>query len=203
VSQREAWDRWHATHQVESTSPTALMGLHGIVHRLHGNTVFLDVGVGVGEMARFLSGLGVTVDCVDISPVAGEQVARVARRFYLADEIEEIGTETYDLALSHLVAQHTEDPDFIRQTKHVYRALARGGTYSIQFAGSDLGEASRVAPSATEVGHVVRTPVEAVALCGKACPGAEVGLLRAPERWASTNTGDHTYYFYIHVTKPR
>lgn len=199
MSQREAWDRWHTRGEVESTSPEGLFALHRVRPRKGSN--FLDVGVGVGDMARAALGLGAIVDAVDISPVAGEQVKGIVRRFYLADDIADLPSNEYRLALSHLVAQHTEDADFAFQTGQIYRALRAGGVYSIQFAGSDKGLASRVTPSMAEVGHVVRAPGEAISLCEAVCPGAEVGLVSEPERWPAPKDG--TYYYYIHVKKPK
>lgn len=194
---RAAWDGWHSRGEVESTSPEALLHLHEVV--ISPGMVFLDVGVGVGAMAKAAVEWGAVVDALDVSEVAGQQLSGVVRRFYLAAEIEELPTEEYDLALSHLVAQHMLDQELRQQSEHIYRALRPGGVFTIQFAGSDQGAADRLLPSTDCVGHMVRSPDEAFQ-CLHHRPG-EARLIRDPERWADTNTGIATYYYYIHVTK--
>lgn len=194
---RAAWDGWHSRGEVESTSPAGLLELHEV--EITPGMVFLDVGVGVGAMTRAAIEWGAIVDALDVSEVAGQQVSGIVRRFYLADQLEELPTEEYDVALSHLVAQHMLDDELREQSEQIYRALRTGGVFTIQFAGSDLGGVDRLLPSMTCVGHMVRSPEEALR-CLYYRPG-EARLIREPERWSDTNTGMATYYYYIHVTK--
>jgi SAM-dependent methyltransferase len=201
VNQRAAWNAWHEKGDVESTDPQAVMNIHAV--NLSADSVFLDVGVGVGMMARYAVGRGAVVDALDIADAARAHVDGIVRRFYLASEIDGLPTTEYSLALAHLVAQHMMDDDLTRQIDQVYRSLRFGGVYSIQFAGSDRGEEVRIIPSKSCVGHMVRTPEEAMALCLASAMGSLVHLVRPPERWPHTNTGHQTYYYYIHIRKPK
>lgn len=194
MSQRAAWNRFYERQEVESTSPAALLELHGVKRHLSTRAHFLDVGVGVGDMARYVSAYGATVDCLDVADRALEHVNGFIRAFYLDSEIEKLPRADYDLALAHLVAQHMTDEMLERNLRHVYRALKPSGVYSLQFAGDS--EPS-IPPSPEATGHVTRTVAEATALCERSCTGAEVRLLREPEHWPNVTT----WYFYLHVVK--
>ena len=196
---RESWNRWHQTGQVESTSPEGLSNLHDVAALFIPGATFLDVGVGVGGMAKWAVAKGLIVDCVDVADYAKGHVEGVCRRFYLPPDLGFMPDGEYDFALSHLVAQHMTDSELCHQVAQVVRALKPTGVFSIQFAGSDLGIQAREEPSVICVGHMVRSPDEAISLC--ASVGASATLIRDPERWASTNTGHQTYYYYLHVRK--
>lgn len=190
MDERAAWDRWHLNHEVESTSPEGLLELHRV--SIPRGSRFLDIGVGVGWMALAAVQWGAIVDALDVSPVAGEQVRAIVRRFYLESELAALPTGEYDLALSHLVAQHMTDDQLRRQAAEVYRALRPGGIFSIQFAAAARGAADRILPNADHVGHMVRTPEEALA-CLTYRPGEATVVREEPPA--------ETSYYYIHVQK--
>jgi len=120
-----------------SNAPTTL-AQHSISPQT--GMVVLDVGVGLGNMARYLAELGCTVDCLDVADAAEQAVREWMRRFYIADEIVMLPTAEYELAISHLTAQHMTDSDLRRQIREVGRALRPGGIFSLQLEGGYVPE---------------------------------------------------------------
>jgi SAM-dependent methyltransferase len=146
MTNRATWAAVHASFNESEVSRNALSGtaaenmldLHGlreIVAAAHPRT-FLDIGVGHGNAARYFYGLGAVVDALDIAPEAEDRVRPHIRKFYLDEDSGILPADTYDLAISHLVAQHMALPDLIRQVRHVSRALVAGGIFSLHVAGS-------------------------------------------------------------------
>lgn len=196
---RDSWNRWHQAGQVESTSPEGLSNLHEVAHLFIPGAKFLDVGVGAGAMAKWAVSKGLIVDCVDVADRAYGHVKGVCRDFYLASILDLMPAGEYDFALSHLVAQHMTDAELCDQIREVLRALKQGGIFSIQFAGSDLPGEIQQQPSDICVGHMIRSPEEADALCRLS--GGTPSLIRDTERWDHSNTGPQTYYYYLHVRR--
>lgn len=98
--------------------------------------VILDIGVGRGFAARhFREVYQATVDALDVADVAEKTVAGWVRAFYRAGE-DRLPESEYDLAVSHLTAQHMTDTQLRAQVGAVGHALKPGGTFSLHLAGS-------------------------------------------------------------------
>jgi SAM-dependent methyltransferase len=144
---REARKRWNSAHEsvdegaLSGQDPAEMLRHHGLVEHMHPGMTILDIGVGRGYAARyFREAHSAVVDCMDIADRAHEVVAPWCRRFILAGR-DELYSEEYDLAVSHLTAQHMSDRQLRAQVKAVGHALKPGGIFSLHLAGSDrLGE---------------------------------------------------------------
>jgi SAM-dependent methyltransferase len=100
----------------------------------------LVVGVGQGHTTRFLSQTGHRVDALDISEDALAKVQPITQRQFTPDRFSSMPERQYDLAISHLVAQHMNDADLELQMYYVCRALKPGGTFALQFSSALLPE---------------------------------------------------------------
>lgn len=106
---------------------------------LHGATI-LNIGVGTGLCSRELARVANKLHVLDISPIALKRVADIAT-LWLPSQLDSLPAETFDLAISHLVAQHMSDDDLIVQFKAVLKSLKPDGFFAVQFA-SPLDECS-------------------------------------------------------------
>jgi SAM-dependent methyltransferase len=135
------WDRAHDTdHQQWLTgSPGAEVWERlDVAGLLQPGVDVLNIGVGLGRCTRELAALGCAVSALDISPVAVERVKDVATG-YLASDLGSLPANRFDLALSHLVAQHMRDADLLDQIHHVVRSLKPDGLFAMQYADHKFG----------------------------------------------------------------
>lgn len=130
---------WDIVHAVDSLSFLTGSHLVEVAHRLEisdriapGATV-LEVGVGLGYCTRELSSAGCVVQVLDISAVALGRVMNYVEGTYLSPAL--LPTETFDVAISHLVSQHMLDGTLVAQIREVVRALKPDGLFAMQFAG--------------------------------------------------------------------
>lgn len=138
---REHWNKVHETSDPDALSgsdPAETLRQHGLADFIKPAMVVLDIGVGLGSAAYHYVQSGCTVDCLDVADAAVRKVERWARRFYAVKDIDMLPTGEYDLALSHLTAQHMTDEDLREQIRHVARALKRDGLFSLHLAGSRI-----------------------------------------------------------------
>lgn len=200
---REAWNQWFRASESDTAlasaigandEPARTLEWHGV--ELFNGMRFLDVGVGVGRMARYVSERGAVVDGLDISDEARIRAKDCVTAFYLVDEIDALPSMVYDVALAHLVAQHLTDKALATNLVHVYRALKIGGQYSLQFADDPFRPSDP--PSVASMGAVFRGMSHALKLCATTCPQADVAIYGGPQCWP----GMSTYYYYVHIRKP-
>ena len=174
VSGESAADWWARAHQRQHTfwlsgseGPEVWNRL-GVTDRLNAGATVLNVGVGLGICTRQLSQRGCKVSVLDISREALDAVGDVAVG-YLASDIEALPSGVFDVALSHLVAQHMSDQDLEVQVRHVVRALKPNGVFAVQYA---LGEDGLVTEQASErylkAGAIRRSVAGFNALVGRA-----------------------------------
>jgi hypothetical protein len=92
----------------------------------------LNIGVGTGRCTVDLKNAGVNVSVLDISQAAVEKVSSICEQGYLS--ISALPGNYFDLAISHLVAQHMNDSDLIEQIRKVLLSLKDTGLFAIQIA---------------------------------------------------------------------
>lgn len=139
---RRQWNSIHidpdkvAQGALSGSDPEDVLGHHQLMSFIRPGLTVLDIGVGLGGMAKYLHSKGCVVDSMDVADKAEDTVRPYIRRFYLADDIFSLSSDTYDLALSQLVAQHMCERNLREQIKHVFRSLKSGGRFSLHLAGA-------------------------------------------------------------------
>lgn len=94
----------------------------------------LVIGVGFGYEISQLVALGHTVSALDIAPAALKRVAPLIKVGYLANQIQTLPSNQFDLIISFLVTQHLSDADFSAQLHNCLRALTNNGIFALQYA---------------------------------------------------------------------
>jgi SAM-dependent methyltransferase len=98
------------------------------------NKKVLNIGVGMGRGSKDLNKKGLKVWGLDLSVTALEKGATEGWLNGGFTNPHDICPEYFDLAISHLVTQHTNDYNLHDQLKHVLRGLKPNGVLAIQFA---------------------------------------------------------------------
>lgn len=165
----EFWDRAHRTEArlwLTGSTGAQIWDRLDVRRRIRPGATVLNIGVGLGHCTRDLKAAGCIVHVLDISPVALDRVRDIAVVHRAGDALPR---RTFDLALSHLVAQHMTDADLIAQIKTVLPALRWRGVLAMQFASLSSGETMRAESDASvKGGGVVRLPTEMIALVQQA-----------------------------------
>jgi SAM-dependent methyltransferase len=105
-----------------------ILKIHNINKNIS-NLKVLDLGVGMGNLTRYLNELGNEVYSCDISNVALDNIKDVAKTYHTS-ELKNI--EAVDIAISNLVFQHCDDNEVRRIIKEI--KLKDNGYFSFQFA---------------------------------------------------------------------
>jgi len=194
---RAWWDQHHtAGHSwwLSGTSPEYVWNLLGITHLLLPGASVLEIGVGTGESPRSLAARGCLVSVLDISPVAIGKVAEFARG-YLAEDLSSLSAAGFDIAFSHLVAQHMSDVDLAAQIAAVMRSLKPGGVFAIQFPSYvDSAQAFDETLRSAKGGGVCRSPEKMEGLAAAA--GAKSFLVKR-----DVPVNDQVCISVIHLTR--
>ena len=201
-------EEWEAVHRglsplsatfLSSSDPQTVLEAHG-VYVYPGDRV-LDIGVGIGDMAKHLHQCGCEVDALDIVESARDAVDQYVKEFYITPTA--LVRSTYDLAISNLVTQHITDSELAKQVSHVFRSLKPGGVLSMQCAGS---YGSILANDQTSVsvelllnGSVTRSYAYTTAIIEKAIRGKKEIVLTEGPRFPEYES----YWYYLHISKPR
>lgn len=206
TSRRENWNQVYRARgeaagagALSGSDPEETLRYHDLT--LRPGMVVLDIGVGMGYAARYYAEHGCTVDALDVSDLAAEVVRLWTRKVYLHDDLETLPAGAYDLAVSHLVAQHMDEPELLRQVKAVAKALKPGGIFSVHLAGSRRAEENNWTepgiPSGFD-GRMCRTEEYAVKLFRKALgKHYRVGPAGEVKEWPEFAS----YWHYIHVER--
>jgi len=141
VTKRESTrDWWESCHKkdhkfwLSGTNPQKIWESLKIAHLIIPGTIVLNIGVGLGYDTFELAKHGCIIDALDISETALARVMIVVSRIWLTSQIQDLPPNTYDLVISHLVAQHMSNQDLSEQITHVIRSLKSSGVFAIQFA---------------------------------------------------------------------
>lgn len=135
--------KWWDTRHLEYTSSQEILRLGnsalkeyvsflGLNEYLFPGAIALEVGVGTGRATVELSKQVSYLDALDISSIARLRVKSFCRNSY--GNPEELVSNTYDLIVCFLVAQHLEDEQLVILCKNATRALKLNGVMLLQFA---------------------------------------------------------------------
>jgi ubiquinone/menaquinone biosynthesis C-methylase UbiE len=157
-------DFWEEKHKQEDIiylsgvrGPMTLERLH-VPNNLKGLKV-LEVGVGLGHCTKYLHEHAGDLNCLDISEVALDRVKSFCTMKFLSTQLDQLPDNCYDIAISHLVAQHMNDVDLQEQLLHVIRSLNNKGTFAMQYCFPIDGGVPMESEPAEKSGTVYR-PVE-------------------------------------------
>lgn len=132
------WERAHASNThlwISGTPPKEIYERLNIGDLISENKFsILNVGVGEGYCEADLSNKGHSVDALDISQSALKRVQKHVRNGFLS--ARDLPTNSYDLIVHHLVAQHMSHNDLEEQVTHLIRSLKKNGVIAMQFASS-------------------------------------------------------------------
>lgn len=127
------WDQRHMTNDtywLTGSSPTQVIEMHALKNNISDCVTFLDIGIGKGNMSRYMNSLGKTVYACDISKVALEKVKSYVSETALTSDLSKLPPS--DLAICHLVFQHCDDTMITNIINAVN--LSKDGIFSFQFA---------------------------------------------------------------------
>jgi len=94
----------------------------------------LEIGVGDGTDVKKLHAKGLAVHALDITPAALKKVEAFSEKLWLESQIELLPEKYFDVAISHLVAQHISNETLSRQIRCVLQSLKPRGLFAMQFA---------------------------------------------------------------------
>jgi 2-polyprenyl-3-methyl-5-hydroxy-6-metoxy-1,4-benzoquinol methylase len=192
---KDWWERAHVRdHQVWLTGSQGddVWQRLEVTDLLKPGVIVLNVGVGFGHCTRQLANMGCIVDVLDIAPAALERVDGFVRNGYLASGLNRLPSDTYDVALSHLVAQHMMDADLQVQIREVVRSLKPNGVFAVQFATSMLPIAPEQTPTSAKGGSNQRSPERVSELVRQV--GGRVVLSKAKEQFPDHKAGWHVVH---------
>jgi len=133
---KEFWDICHtqnSTMMLSGNSATQTIQNLRIEPFIKPGTRLLNIGVGTGACTQDYLKMGCQVFALDASKTALDKVRPLVHTCYLADNLNDLPLQIFDLAIAHLVAQHMEDDDLCRNLKAVIASLVTEGMYAIQF----------------------------------------------------------------------
>jgi SAM-dependent methyltransferase len=134
---KEWWDARHASGKIKyltGSSGKAVWSFLNIQPWLNSDKTVLEIGVGLGRCTQDTFETGVRLSALDISEVGLQRVEPWTVAQYTTSE--SLPDDMFDLAFSHLVAQHMSDVDLVAQMREVLRALKPDGILAMQFADS-------------------------------------------------------------------
>lgn len=199
-------NKWNAVHEIRH--PGALSGSNGgetlkqhcLMNLMRPKMHVLDIGVGLGGMAEHLHALRCHVDCLDVADKAKETVKDFIENFYLAANIQDLPSLYYDVAISHLVAQHMCERNLRKQIEHVFRSLKPGGIFSLHLAGATEGPLNNLTceiPSGMD-GAMCRDPDYSFAMIADVLKtGYMAKLVGKRMDWPQFKS----YWYFVHIIK--
>jgi SAM-dependent methyltransferase len=166
VTKRESTkDWWESCHRknhrywLSGTRPQGIWESLKIDNFILPGTIVLNIGVGLGYDTIKLAKRKCIVHALDISETALARVQSVVSKTWLASQIQDLTPNTFDIAISHLVAQHMSNKDLLEQITYVVRSLKSNGIFAIQIAfplNGKIGEFNE-SEASIKSGGVIRT----------------------------------------------
>jgi hypothetical protein len=125
------WNNKHSKNDkywLSGSPPNRVINQHNVEPEFEACTSFLDIGVGMGSMIRYVKSKQKKVYACDISQVALDRIGGIADGV----SIDLTTLPPVDLAVCHLVLQHCDDETFTKIINGV--RLNPGGVLTFQFA---------------------------------------------------------------------
>lgn len=204
------WIDRHKTadvHYLSGSNPKGVWERLNINDTITKGGCALVVGIGLGLEVKDLCTRGLDVHVLDICPEAFEVVKEYASGFYLADDLSKIPRDTFDFAVSHLVAQHMTDYDLQWQIAAVLRGLKPDRLFAMQFANNTSREPDSILNCDRGVffhvnsqmkGGVVRSCREMSYIVNRA--GGEIVWYSKPWPCGTSNTAT---WYCVHIRERR
>lgn len=199
---KQFWDLAHKSGAhlwISGTPPKEIYERLNIENLLSvGGLSILNVGVGEGYCEMDLVERGHLLDALDICDSAISKVDSYIRHGYLA--AQNLPSQSYDLILHHLVAQHMSHEDLREQLRHLLRSLKRDGLLAMQFASSQSKSDLVVSDGDEHIvmsGGILRSKKFMTELI-ESCEGSVAGLFDR-EAWANSDC----LYISVHVVNKR
>jgi len=152
------WEENHESANIRFLSDYSLSDVWkflDISDKISPNISVLNVGIGTGRETKELHSIGATVYALDISKKAVDNCTDyISCGFTNSNDLP---TNKFDIAVSHLVCQHTTDFDLISQIKDVVKSLKKDGIFVIQYASPIDNEVYVETLQAQKLGTVRRT----------------------------------------------
>lgn len=127
------WDKHHSNknkYWLTGSNPPDVIKNHRCQQEFIKANTFLDIGVGLGNMSRYVKKHKKNVIACDISDVALNRVKNIANSIINMKDLEK-GSHV-DLCICHLVFQHCND-ETVREIINKVK-LTLSGIFSFQFA---------------------------------------------------------------------
>jgi len=128
------WDGHHTTNDKQYLTGTTLAQyteIFEVSELVEKGKRFLEIGVGKGFAIRDLVALGKEVEALDISQVALDKVSKIAKTHITPTTLP---SNSFDVIIMHLVAQHVNTATLTKLLKHAIRSLNYGGVLLLQTA---------------------------------------------------------------------
>lgn len=183
------WDRAHKNDSLlwlSGYSGPSIWERLEVDSLLRPGAVVLNIGVGLGYCTHALSGRGCTIYALDISDIALNRVRSIATP-WLADNAANLPSNTFDVAISHLVVQHMLDDALLPQMTAVINSLKPNGIFALQFAKytAKQSQNTRFTSMDAKGGSVLRSVEEMESMAIKA--GGEIAL-SVPKEFSETGS---------------
>ena len=189
------WDYVHGTNLpfwLSGTTPEVVWERLGVAHLLVPGAQVLEIGIGTGNCARAMADRGCVVSALDISPLALAKVADFAKGYLAEDSVTcLLPHSTFDVVLSHQVAQHMLERDLAVQMAAVVAALKPAGIFAMQFADADASAHDESLLGA-KCGGICRSPGKMREMACAA--GAAVASLTRGEHWEEYGSNFYTIH---------
>ena len=135
---REYWRECHANRDLKLLSGytgAATWNNLRVMDKIISGSHILEIGPGLGYSVKEMVDRGVHVSAMDIVPEAFECIKDVVEYTYLADELDKLPKDYFDLVISHNVSCHQSDDTLREQIKAVIQSLKPTGIFALGVAG--------------------------------------------------------------------
>jgi 2-polyprenyl-3-methyl-5-hydroxy-6-metoxy-1,4-benzoquinol methylase len=132
------WDHVHVTERCDGKGLTGshlkdYLEFFKIQDKYDKAVTILDIGVGLGYVAKEAADQGKVVSGVDISHVGLSAISDYLENAWLPTEYSKIPSRYFDIVFSKTVSLHLTDEELEDQIKNVIRILSVDGVFALEF----------------------------------------------------------------------